>query len=184
MSPTIEVESDFDEGPISEGCMKTDVDICLVKPKSSHCIVLIIFAGPKRPGTSLHDCILAHGLQAEAYDILNGPHQDLAGDAVWRPLFARAREGQFCALVASRPCSSFSRARNRPGGPPPLGGLLGQDRYGLKHLTPKQNEMVRLHNLFAIRTAEIAQWFVASRRPVLIEQPAIRSGEVSMFRLD
>ena len=49
-------------------------------------VKLILFSGPKRPVTSLQDRLLALGIQAEAYDVINGSEFNLADDSIWRPL--------------------------------------------------------------------------------------------------
>ena len=118
------------------------------------------------------------------FDILHGPQCDLADDAVWRPLRALIEGGKFPGLIAGPPCETFSRVRNLPGGPPPLRGVEGSLRYGLRGLTPKQTEQVRLHNLLAVRTAEAATIMQQLGLPSITEQLAVRNNEVSMFKLD
>ncbi len=88
------------------------------------------------------------------FDLRNGPEYDLADDAVWMPIRERLLVGFCSACFAPPPCSTFSRLRSVPGGPGPLRGLSGRGRYGLKHLSIKNAELVRLHNLLATRSAE------------------------------
>ena len=63
--------------------------------------------------------------------------------------------GQVCffAIASPPPCGTFSRVRNVPGGPPPLRGVVGVERYGLKTLPKRDADTVRAHNLLAQRTA-------------------------------
>ena len=78
----------------------------------------------------------------------------------------------------------FFTVRSIPGGPPPLRGLAGSDRYGLPGLRHKDAELVRVHNLLAQRTAQAVAVMVKLGRCAIVEQPALRDGEPSMYRLD
>ena len=89
----------------------------------------------------------ALGFEVDAYDIINGAQFDIADDAVWDPLHAQLRAGQFSAAMISPPCGTFSRLRNAPGGPPPLRGTTGASRYGLLGLDKTSADLVRLHNI-------------------------------------
>ena len=75
---------------------------------------------------------------------------------------------------SSRTVFLFSR-------PPPLRGPHGKELYGLKGLSPKQNEHVRLGTLLATRCAEMATLCDDLGIPWIVEQPLIREGRVSAF---
>ena len=94
----------------------------------------------------------AQGFTVAAFDIVAGPAGDLADDAIWDPLLERLRRGEFFAVIVSPPCGTFSRVRMLPGGPPPLRGITGKDRYGLAGLDFKRAEQVRPHNILALRS--------------------------------
>ena len=190
LSPTIDVPSDVnEEPPASEQCVPVPPAVAAKtvtnsnKSFSSHKI-LLLFSGPPRPATSMQHYLLKLGVLSEAFDITLGQQYNLVDDSVWRPLVAKLHAGEYSALFASPPCGTFSRVRSRPGGPPPLRGLQGRDRYGLSKLTYKQSEEVRTHNLLAVRTAEAAHVCINIGIPFIVEQPALRDGEISMYRMD
>ncbi len=146
--------------------------------------VLLLCAGPDMRESSLLNLLRKAGVDGENWDLANGPQYDIADDANWDPLLARVRAKEFAAAFASPPCTTASRLRNRPGGPPPLRGITGPDRYGLKGLTVPNKELVRLHNLILVRVAEVLQIMVDHESPWVFETPALRDGEVSVLRLD
>lgn len=184
LSPTEEVLSEDEPCRTPDACLTSAPRIPPPPPSIVNSKVLILFSGSKTGATSLSGCFHTLGVDSITFDILEGKAGDLADDAVWRPLLTRIHNGEFACLVAGPPCSTFSRARLIPGGPPPLRGLTGKERYGLPRLTVQQSELVRAHNLLAVRTAAAASVFLAQGKPFLIEQPALRVGEVSMFNLD
>jgi hypothetical protein len=122
--------------------------------------VLLLCAGPDERDLSLVNLLRKCGADGENWDLQNGPQFDLADDATWDPLVVRVRSKEFAAAFASPPCTTASRLRNKPGGPPPLRGLTGAARYGLKGLTVPNKELVRLHNLILVRVAEILKIMV------------------------
>ena len=126
----------------------------------------------------------ACGHEVDDYDFANGEQYDLTDDAVWEPLHKRIKTGDYLAIFSSPPCGTFSRVRNVPGGPPPLRGTAGAERYGLRNIGKQNADLVRSHNLLALRTAAATQTMMDLDRPAIIEQPAIRDGEVSMYLLD
>ena len=97
--------------------------------------VLLLCAGPNERELSLLNLLVKSGAEGENWDLVNGPTFDLSDDATWDPLVARVRLSEYAAAFASPPCTTASRLRNKPGGPPPLRGLIGASRYGLSGLT-------------------------------------------------
>ena len=146
--------------------------------------ILLLFSGLHGIEGSLKQQFESGGFIVVDFDIANGPHCNIADDFIWDPLLTRIEAGEFSALIAAPPCGTFSRVRRLPGGPPPLRGRVGADRYGLKGLRPQDAETVRVHNLLAIRTAQAAQTMIRQRRIVVVEQPAASEGEISMLHLD
>jgi hypothetical protein len=145
--------------------------------------VLIIFSGRPRPD-SLKHFLQLRGLEVTTFEVLESASQDLTDDFVWMPLRVLVVNGKFSALIAMPPCGTFSRVRSMPGGPPLLRGPSGRERYGLPNLSASQKEWVREHNLLAVRAADLATLLIAQGLPVVLEQPALREGEVSMLNLD
>ena len=86
-------------------------------------------------------------------DVVNGPEFDMADQTKFEALLEKVRRNEFAAVLMSPPCSTFSRARGRPGGPRKVRGPAGPDRYGLKDLKPKEKEGLRLGTLLAVRAA-------------------------------
>lgn len=146
--------------------------------------ILLLFSGPRCTSGNLASLLETAGFEVVDFDTANGPQFDLVDDLVWEPLRRRIEDDEFLALVASPPCGTFSRARLMPGGPPPLRGTVGTDRYGLRGLKPQQTEVVRMHNLLAVRTAWAMSAMIRLKRIGIVEQPAVRNGEISMFHLD
>lgn len=142
--------------------------------------MLIICSCPSSAPGNLQQCLRALGYEVEAYGILDGPEFDVTDDAVWGPVYAKNRTG---AIFAAPPCGTFSRPRGLLGGPPQIRGIEGAAHYGLKNVTPKQAEQLRAHNLIALRACMAIQCMAEQGRVGVLEQPAIRDGEVSMLRL-
>ena len=69
----------------------------------------------------------------------------------------------FAAYLMSPPCSTYSVARSKPGGPPPLRGESAPDMYSLPDLMPEQTEQTSLGRLVAPRAAEAASMRRATR---------------------
>lgn len=88
---------------------------------------------------------------------LMDPQYDLADDAYWDPFLAHVLANEFSGILASPPCNTYSRLRNKLGGPPPPRGIVGRDRYGLKRLCISDKGLVRLHNLISLRVAAVLQ---------------------------
>ena len=114
-----------------------------VEPRTHHPkphAALVLFAGPSSNPHNIQHLLRARGIRVDSYDITEGDHQNIADDAVWDPIMARLKAGDYAVLLASPPCSSFSRLRGTPGGPPALRAVDGPGRYGLPELSVSQKE--------------------------------------------
>ena len=54
------------------------------------------------------------------YDILRNRRHDLTKATLKRTILTQIEKGMFDFIMASPPCGTFSRARKRDSGPPPL----------------------------------------------------------------
>lgn len=146
-------------------------------------MILLLFSGPRQRQGSLREYLHNFSFTVEDYDLANGESYDLIDDAIWDPLYGRIKAGKFLAIVSPPPCGTFLRVRNVPGGPPPLRGTAGAERYGLGSLSKRDADTVRAHYLLAQRTALATQAMVDLKRTAVAEQPAHREGELSMYLL-
>ena len=147
-------------------------------------LALLLFSGPLSNPHNLSHALQRIGIATDTYDVCNSSAQDLSDDAVWDPIERKLQEGKYACLFAPPPCNSFSRLRGLPAGPPAVRSPNGPERYGLRNLSPKDSEFVRLHNLLAIRAARAFRLMVDLHRPAVLEQPECRAGEISMLHLD
>lgn len=126
------------------------------------------------------------GIRAEVImvDLLNGEEYDVANENIAKKWEHMLDKGQVDAVLAPPPCSTFSRARTGPGGPRPLRGAAGRDRYGLPHLRPEEKEATRLGTLLAIRAQRLCALAHAMGVPWIVENPEEKPGWPSLFGLD
>eukprot|EP00974_Lingulodinium_polyedra_P108244 10478607-Lingulodinium_polyedra.AAC.1 len=68
-------------------------------------------------------------------------------------------------------CSTWSRARDRPGGPPPLRSSVGATLWGLRHLAGRDREKVLAGNAMAKWGASLFVDLAHLGVPVVIEDP-------------
>ncbi len=80
---------------------------------------------------------------------------DLLSPSVQSRIRGWIRSGLICAVWMGTPCNSFSRARDRPGGPPPL--RSDDHPNGLPDLAPHDQEKVRVGNILARFSISIFQ---------------------------
>ena len=86
---------------------------------------------------------------------------DLSEDHVFETLMIDICSGRFVGCMMSPPCSTFSTARSSStSGPGPLRGEHPPKLYGLKDITGKLKEKVRLGTLLALRCATTAKEFL------------------------
>ena len=161
----------------------------LDKTPTSHLPLVILFygfSGPaekdngfevwaRRAGAACGLCVTVH-----MADIENGI--DLADDVAWKDLAVRLAT-DFDGSLWSPPCSTFSAARTRPGGPPLLCGHCGKDLYGLPSLRPSDKEKVRVGTLLALRAAQGIDVQKRAGKPWILETPSPRPRVSSVFSL-
>ena len=154
-------------------------------PDTTRAIRASFYAQDRRPRPKgLHALLSAYGFAVHSYDVADGISGDISDDSIWNPLAAEISAGKFGGVFASPPCSTFSRARSLPGGPPPLRGPNGSDRYGLGSNTPKDKERVREANLLAERCSFAIRAIGTHGKFAVIEQPRCFPGRAHMFHFD
>ena len=146
--------------------------------------VLVLCSGPATNPDNIQHILRLFGLDVDAYDIIQGPAGDISDGAIWDEVIAKIKRGEYCAILCSPPCSTFSKLLGSPCGPKARRTATGPERYGLKVLEPQVKEKVRLHNLLAVRCATAFKLMYKLGRPAIIEQPEQTKGEVSMLNLD
>ena len=152
------------------------IDVAATPSHRERNTILLLCAGPKTRPKGLHALLSGYGFAVRSYDVADGISGDISDDSIWNPLAAEISAGKFCGVFASPPCSAFSRARSLPGGPPPLRGPNGSDRYGLTSNTPKDKERVREANLLAERCSFAIRAIGTYGKFAAIEQPAASRG--------
>ena len=73
--------------------------------------VLHLFSGPAGRVGGFSEAVTLLGGTCEDWDTVNGPEEDLGNDATWQRILRRIQTGEFQAVLAGPPCSTFSRAR-------------------------------------------------------------------------
>ena len=144
--------------------------------------VLYLFSGKSRDG-SLGYWLKKLGLETDEWDIEAQPSRDLADDLEWQKILSNIAAGKYCIIIASPPCGTFSSARKFDGGPRPLRGSTGKCRYGFTDLPESDRVKVRLHNWFAIMTAQAALCAHKAGVAFAIENPVRRAGKPSFVQL-
>ena len=128
-------------------------------------IVLEVFAGTGRfsAATSSHRPVLL-------WDILMGEAYNLADRANQNLVLGWLRAGLVCAVWMGTPCNSFSKARNRPGGPPAL--RTKEAVHGLDGLRKCDAMAFRLGNALALFSSKVLLVCGLLLIPGAIENPA------------
>ena len=103
------------------------------------------------------------------FDIRWHLKNDLLSQSVQRRIRGWIRSGLIVAVWMGPPCNSFSRARDRPGGPPPL--RSDEHPNGLPNLAPHDAEKVRCGNTLARFSISIFQCCAYLQVPATIENP-------------
>ena len=141
--------------------------------------VLLLFSGPYRRPDGLANYLRRLGLDVTLVD--NSEHggdesHDLTGDTFYSQLLQRAHRGDFLAVLAAPPCSTFSIARfidspdAQDGGPRPLRTRAEPD--GLSNLPDEQARELRAANLLVDRTVAILEAAHNSGSEFILENPA------------
>eukprot|EP00435_Cladocopium_sp_Y103_P045514 s2395_g13.t1 len=145
--------------------------------------VLYLFSGPRRQGDGFDQFCNELGMACTCIDIEFNSKHDLLCQDFWESL--QNDMDRFDAYLMSPPCSTFSMARTgKGGGPGPLRGTTGRDRYGLKHLSIENKNKVREGTLLARRARSTAERAQSNGKPWILEQPHWREDGTSMFMLD
>lgn len=140
--------------------------------------ILLLCEGLAERDTSLHNLLLAADFENGDYDIVNGPARDLADNAVFDPIIPAVLAGEYVGALASPDCSTFSKVRNMPGGPPPLRGVDGKQLKVYpagpckgQPLSLADVELIRTHTLVAIRVAKVLAGLHVRGLPSIYETP-------------
>lgn len=145
--------------------------------------MLYLFSGPRRDADGFGTFCKANGIICDYVDIEYDESMDLADQQVWDELEARLQ--QYDGYLMSPPCSTFTAARKADdGGPPPLRGTTGRERYGLSNLGADDIQKVKLGTLMALRAHAVATHAETFDKTWVLEQPHWKPGNTSMFMLD
>ena len=130
-------------------------------------VFLEIFSGSGRLGQAIHR---AHGWAVLLWDIHFGPEYDLTKRKNQWKIFEWVRCGYIKCGHLGTPCNSFSRARDQPGGPPPV--RSDQRPLGLDGLRPHDQLKVQLGNVLMRFTARLLLVVAQYGLAFTLENPA------------
>ena len=148
--------------------------------------VLHLFSGPKGRPDGLAAKLGEAGFECLEVDSggIKGHADDIAVDAHYHILLRDAEAGLFHAVVAGIPCSTYSVARFRPGGAPPVRwkGVAGTEHYvdaihGSADVPVGHETEAADADLLAERTFAIASAVVRAGGVFIVENPITRSDE-------
>jgi len=114
-------------------------------------LFLDLFAGAASPVTQSMSALGRMCFQP--VDLLSGEHVDLLHDDTFASLRRLCASGLVGAAAAAPPCSAFSRARLRPGGPPAI-RTVSHPR-GKDVLSPAQMSELATSSLLHVRCREL-----------------------------
>ena len=130
-------------------------------------VFLEVFSGSGR----LSEACGREGFTCLLWDITLGENYDLRRQEKQELILGWLRAGFLIGVHMGTPCSSFSRARDRPGGPPQL--RSDAEPLGLRGLLREcDKEKVRVGNLLMWFSARLARAAVAMRVLWTLENPA------------
>jgi len=130
-------------------------------------LFLDLFAGAASPATQ---SMAALGRMCfQPVDLLSGEHIDILHDGTFASLRRLCASGLVGAAAAAPPCSAFSRARLRPGGPPPV-RTVNQPR-GKDVLSPSQTTELTTSSLIHVRCRELLALVAARGGLIWLENP-------------
>ena len=149
--------------------------------------VLYLFSGPAQAEGGIPALCARVKLGCVALDTVidpteNGEH-DLLVEARWVDLERRLRAGEFSLVIASPPCSTFSRARGKGVGPRRLRSAALPYGFPKAWLKLKEHKQLREGNYLAVRTARFLELTRQLGVPFVFENPQPFEGESSMFLL-
>ena len=131
--------------------------------------VLHLFSGPSTRQDSFAHYARQVRLHCIDFDLINGEAENLACDQVWARVRSLAMQDNCRGALMGPPCETFSRARMVSPGPPPL--RSPQHPYGEPGVPARYKEQLRLANLLALRTAELAKQLHHAGKAFIIENP-------------
>ena len=144
--------------------------------------VLLLFSGPYDRPDGLAVFLGRMGLEAVQvdYDSANGgdASHDLMNDDFFYSLLQRVQSGEFFAVIASPPCSTFSISRffapadPRYEGAPPV--RTRDYPFGLPNLAREQRAEVRNANLLLRRCLAVLGTAISIGSEIVLENPADR----------
>ena len=144
--------------------------------------VLLLYSGPADRKDGLPNYLRLLGCQVDAVDVINeGEHQNLLDETAWAFWMAKIRQGEYSVVFGAPPRETFSRARNYPGGHPPLRSK--EAPYGVPGLTPAQKEQARIGTVLAVRMAEACRAQQETGGRWGFEHPETREDEVNITDL-
>ena len=144
--------------------------------------VLYLYSGPHRPNDGLARYLRDMGADCVCVDREFNESHVLLDQTFWE--MCKADFDKYDSWMSSPPCSSFTPARRGQGGPEPLRGVQGPERYGLRNLRPEDKKKVVEGNVLAIRASEASGYAHCHGRWWIVEQPHGRPGKTSMWTLD
>ena len=143
--------------------------------------VLVIFSGPQSRPDGLSVFLARAGLECVMFD--NDPasggdaRQDLLNDSVYKALLARVQSGEFLAIIAAPPCSTFSIARFFKPRDGNRGAPVLRTRahiLGIPGLDSSKDVEVRSANTLLFRTVALLAAGYAVGTQYILENPADR----------
>ena len=147
--------------------------------------VLVLFSGPSARPDGLNAFLKKLGLDADMVDSCpdhgGGASHDLLSDSVYRRLLDKIRAGEYFAILAAPPCSTFSVARHYGGvnAPRPLRNRL--NILGLPGLSAPETKQLNDANALVIRTCALLAEATRVGCQWIIENPVDR-GDRSLPR--
>ena len=146
--------------------------------------VLVLFSGPADRWDGIAAYLRERNVQVDEVDIVNRAmiNQDVVDDVAWEVWKAALAAGMYYFLFCGTPCETFSHARQKQPGPPPLRSV--EHPRGIPSLAGKLKEQVRTGNLFVCRTAEACTIIHNVGGGFAIENPRRWGKEPSLFAME
>ena len=130
-------------------------------------VFLEIFSGSGRLGRAVGRVV---GIAVLLWDINFVPEYDLTNPSIQHRVMEWIRTGYVVAGHLGTPCGSFSRARDRPGGPPRL--RSDECPLGLEGLKPHDAQKVAVGNILMRFTVRVMLLALRMILPFTLENPA------------
>ena len=131
-------------------------------------LFLDLFAGASSP---VSHAVAELGLaRLEPVDVLVGPAHNLLDDLTFQNLQRLCSSGLIGVAAAAPPCAAFSRARLRPGGPPPVRTI--SHPTGIPQPSVSQAEELRTSALLHSRTRHLLHLVACRGGMIWLENPS------------